>query len=176
MSDQNIQNRFNLLKEEGEGKLLSDNHESRFKERLKTVKPQQKKKGYSLLYKAVAILVLGLLIMPVIFSSGENVHPEFKKYQETKSYFTSYVEYEIGKHKEEINPENEALVLSALHEVVRLQYDYKQLEEEFIEQNYDKRILKRMIDNFRQQLDILETIDQLLESSKTTTNTDENII
>lgn len=176
MSNQNIQQWFNRFKKEGEEQQLSKTHVSNFEARLHS--SETKKKGLKLtwVYRVAAVLVLGILLVPMAKGFGDKVHPDFEEYQKTKSYFTAYVEYEVGRHQEEITPENETLIQSALHEVVKLQYDYAQLEKEFIKQNYDKRILKRMIDNFRQQLDILENIDMLLKSSKQTTKTDENII
>jgi len=169
MSD-NITNKwFNRLKKEGENTQLSNNHISRFEDRLNASKPKKKRITLALVYKIAAVFILGIALIPMLNNTDEKTHPEYQKYQETKSYFTAYVEYEIGRHKEDV-------ILSALHEVVKLQHDYAQLEKEFIEQNYDKRILKRMIENFRQQLDILENIDRLLELNQQTKNTDENII
>lgn len=177
MSDNNTHKWFNQLKKDSEKAELSQNHTAKFEERLKTSKPKQNLVKLSTLYKIAAVFILGIALVPLLNNNDGNMHPEYQKYQETKSYFTAYIEYEVGRHKEEMTPENEALILSAIQEVLKLKYDYTELEKEFIQQDYDKRILKRMIDNFRQQLDILERIDDLLESTKpTTTQTDENII
>lgn len=176
MLNDNSNKWFNELKIESERNQLSKDHTSRFEARLKTKEPIKRKKILFLAYKIAAVFILGLLLTPMLSGVEDVQHPEYVKYQETKSYFTAYVEYEIGKSKEKISPENEELVLSSLHQVLKLQLAYKELEQDFINQNYDKRILKRMIDNFRQQLDILENIDQLLNDTKQITTTDENII
>ncbi len=176
MSDKNKHTWFSKLKKEREKVQLSQNHTAKFEYKLDTLLPKKKTLTLSVIYKIAAVFILGFALVPLLKDSDDRMNPEYQKYQETKSYFTAYVEYEIGRHKEDITPENEALVLAALQEVLKLKHDYAELEKEFIQHDYDKRILKRMIENFRQQLDILENIDRLLESINTTTHTDENII
>ena len=167
---------FKELKQETEKSQLSKDHTAKFEARLATGKPSKNKKRLFLVYKIAAVFILGLLLIPMLSGTEDNQHPEYIKYQETKNYFATYVEYEIGKSKEKMTPENEELILASLHQVLKLQHAYRELEQDFINQNYDKRILKRMIDNFRQQLDILENIDKLLNDTKQATRTDENII
>lgn len=175
MQENRRQELFKKLKEEEDKARLSSNHLSNFEKKLKTSSPKKGRNILFLTYKIAAVFILGIILFPMINGSHEEVHPEFRKYQETKSYFTAYVNYEIGKNKEKMNPENEALIIASLQEVLKLQQAYAQLEQDFIEQNYDKRILKRMIDNFRQQLDILEKIDELLKSTTPNNENDENI-
>lgn len=176
MQENNRKHFFDKLKKEGEKASLSNTHLASFEDKLKVVSPKKGKSVLFFAYRIAAVFILGFVLLPFLNKSDINGHPEYVKYQETKSYFTTYVEYEIGKHKEEMNPENEALILANFQEVIKLQKAYAQLEQDFINQDYDKRILKRMIDNFRLQLDILENIDEFLKSSKQNNKTDENII
>lgn len=174
MQDKNIQHNLNQIRKEGEDILLSKDHLINFEDKLKKASLKKRPALPYLVYKIVAVLILGLLIWPTL--KGGDIHPDYTKYKETKSYFTSYIEYEIGINKEKINEENKMLISSSLKQVQKLQNAYVELEKDFINLEYDKRILKRMIDNFRQQLDILENIDALLESSKPNLKTDEDII
>jgi len=162
---------FNQLKAELSQEQLSDNHLEMFDKKLGV------SKTFPLFFysKIAVVIALGLFLThsAVEFYS---VDPAYLEYQETKSYFSSYVKYEIGIKTEQLNPKTEGLINSSLIEIEKLTEQNHKLEKQFINQSYDKRVLKQIIDNFRLQLDILENVDDILELSTPKLQEHENIL
>jgi len=95
--------------------------------------------------------------------------------QETQEFFTKTIERELFEIKENITPENQALVEDAITQVDVLEKEYKKLKGDLLESGEDKRVIYAMIDNFQNRINLLQNVLEQIEVIKELTITDQTI-
>lgn len=100
------------------------------------------------------------------------------KMEETQNFFTSAINEELNKLKEEASPIAQNLINDALKQIKILENDYTKLKVDLTNSGDDSRVIYAMISNFQNRIDILkntlnqiEIVKQLKNSSHDTSTT-----
>ena len=98
--------------------------------------------------------------------------------EETQNFFTSAINEELNKLKEEASPIAQNLINDALKQIKILENDYTKLKVDLTNSGDDNRVIYAMISNFQNRIDILkntlnqiEIVKQLKNSSHDTSTT-----
>lgn len=184
MKKQSIDHLFKRLDGELDTEVPSKNHKANFLAKLEAQKaPQAQNENKSTVrwIKPLLIAASTLLLAGLIFSQLQSapiekeladVSPEM---QETQEFFTKTIERELFEIKENITPENQALVEDAITQVDVLEKEYKKLKGDLLESGEDKRVIYAMIDNFQNRINLLQNVLEQIEVIKELTITDQTI-
>jgi len=143
-------------------------HQERFLQKLQekksaTIKPI----GYSG-YKKWIMAASVALLFGLIFQTGRIVQQkktENIQIQQNEQYFSMIIQKELEEVQQETSPETEKIFNDAMEQIKLLENDYQQLIKDY-RQNKDKFILNAMINNFRQRIDILQSVKHQIKEIK----------
>ncbi len=153
----------------------TDNHKAKFLEKLNAVnsdnephKSDRKIQWMRPLFIAASLLLLAGIIFTQFDSTVADkeladVSPEM---QETQDFFTKTIERELFEIKENVTPENQAIVEDAIAQLETLENNYKNLKKDLSESGEDKRVIYAMIDNFQNRIDLLQNLLEQMEAIK----------
>jgi len=148
-------------------------HRARFIEKLEqTNTPAQKSSNNKYWYLNIAA---ALIICITIFSINNSSNKVETTIVETENPFTDVsnaqfhlegiVKRELVKLELERNDTTENLINGALSQLQFLEKEQHKLEEQ-LKVNYDKRIIKALVDNFQYRIQLLENVMQQIEITK----------
>lgn len=120
----------------------------------------------------VLLLGLGWVLLDIPSSPGatdtetreETTYPELAR---TQHYFSSLIENELKKIKEEANTEDTRIIVNdAIIQLEQIESDYEKLEEELQKNGYSKQLLNAMITNFQTRITLLQHVMEQIEDTK----------
>jgi DNA-directed RNA polymerase beta' subunit len=148
-------------------------HQKRFLDKLEEKKKKKGKMDKIFPYKialsiaAAIIVLLGVFITykPVVAPQNRlaKVSPQVR---ETQMYFSSIIEKEIVKLKEEDSPETQKIVRDAFEQMKVLEKDYDKLINELITKGENKQLIHAMITNLQTRISFLEEVLIQIENTK----------
>lgn len=157
----------------------TENHEERFRQKLKGQTPKKmKKSGVISLWRPImaiaASLLVGFLIFQGLLSDPfnkqqdlANVSPEMKQ---TQNFYASVIKSELENLEAQKTPETEAVIDDALRQLEILEKNYQKLKGDLKKSGQDKRVIYAMITNFQQRIDLLKTVLEKVETINTLKN------
>jgi hypothetical protein len=92
-----------------------------------------------------------------------NISPEIS---ETGFYFASLIAEQVRELENESTPETKKLVDDTLQQLGKLEADYKNLEQDLLQDGNSKLILSAMITNFQMRIDLLQEVMEKIDSIK----------
>jgi hypothetical protein len=174
MNKSTIDDLFEGLKDQFDIETPKLNHEKRFLEKLNSQQKEvvainKNKKSYWKPLLAVAASVVLIITLFVSKQSQDisydlaSVSPEMA---ETQSFFTSTIEEELSKLKNETSIEAKTIINDAIKRISLLEREYESLKQDLESSGNDKRVIYAMISNFQNRIDILQTVLLQIENVK----------
>ncbi|MFD0963743.1 hypothetical protein [Pseudofulvibacter geojedonensis] len=175
-----IKNRF----KEQEGFLDTEepsaHHRDKFLKKLqqneaKKANVKTNKKWWQYSVAAVFILSVGFAVLNMFQQdvTEEVVTTEHSKLPQEvvniQFYMEESIRKELAKIELERNSDTEAIIEAAFKQLDFLEAEQKNIQEK-LKLNYDKRLVKSLIDNFNYRVQLLENVMQQIEISKEITN------
>lgn len=146
-----------------------DNHEERF---LQKIKPKKKKNNIPWKWMSIAASI----ILFIGFSLGSyhqkkqfdlaNISPKMK---EAQYFFVNTINQELKEIEKHRSIENENIIEDSLDKIEELEENYENFKLELKTQENERQIIKRMINNYQQRLEVLENLLLQLEALNKTT-------
>ena len=160
-------------------------HQERFIDKLNkevsTIKMTSTKKN---IWKPLLGIAASIILIITLFTGTKQQNESrdlasvSPKMEETQNFFTSAINEELNKLKEEASPEAQNLINDALKQIKILENDYTKLKVDLTYSGDDSRVIYAMISNFQNRIDILkstlnqiEIVKQLKNSSHETITT-----
>lgn len=153
----------------------SDSHRINFLAKLNQVevgKPNTKTTKQWWQYGVAAILILSIGIMFVNDMNNNADQVVEKRHEQlpqevmnVQYYMETNIKKELAKIELERNDDTEAIINAAFNQLEFLEQEQKVIEEK-LKANYDKRLVKSLIDNFNFRIQLLENVMQQIEISK----------
>ena len=150
-------------------------HRTRFIEKLEQTNTPAKKtsnnKYWYLNIAATLILFIGLFTLYNTNNQSETTVVEtttenpFADVSNAQFHLEGIVKRELVKLELERNDTTENLINGAIYQLQFLESEQHKLEEQ-LKNNYDKRIIKALIDNFQYRIQLLENVMQQIEITK----------
>ena len=185
MEKQSIDHLFKRLDGELDTATPSQDHKANFLAKLEAQKAPElvldKKKKTKSRIRPFLIAASTLLLAGLIFSQLQlvpvekdlaDVSPEM---EETQDFFTKTIERELFEIKENITPENKALVDDAIIQLEMLEKEYQKLKNDLSQSGEDKRVIYAMIDNFQNRINLLQDVVEQMEFIKELNITDQEV-
>ena len=147
-----------------------DGHKVRFSERLDAIHQVDTRYKRRVWYRAAVVTVLlsisAVLSFQLMQSDPSNttvgLPDEVKKEQ---FYLETIVETAMSKIEAERNENTQMIIDEAFVQLKLLEEEQKRLEQE-LKENYDKRIVKALMDNFQFRIRLLENVMEQIALSK----------
>lgn len=165
----NLEKRFKELQGQFDLEEPNIGHFNRFEAKLvrKTERPkivQWNPKTWKWLAVAASIALLLMLFIGVPQQEqGMQLAEVSPEMEETQSFFISTIENELESINAQRTNDNQEIIDNALAHLKELEEEYQQLTIELENSNQDKRIVYAMINNFRQRIEVLQTLLQQLD-------------
>ena len=151
-----------------------EGHQQRFLEKLNhtndvVVLTRKKTNWWRPLSMAASIAVLCLIaigvytLRPTLDEQVAQISPEVSN---TQVYFASLIEDQVKQLENESSPETQQIINATMHQLKKLEHDYKSLETDLINGGNDKLILSAMITNFQTRIDLLQDVITQIEIIK----------
>ena len=154
----------------------SENHEERFRSRLKqrSLKKTKSSGIISLWLPALAVaatFLVAFLLFQGVFNSGHfdqkqdlaSVSSEMKT---TQDFYSSVITKGLYNLKQESTPETEAVIQDALKQLEILEKDYEKLRTDLSKSGQDRRVISAMISNFQKRIDLLNNVLEKVNTIK----------
>lgn len=142
-------------------------HINRFKRKLNLKKKNTNFSWKWLSIAASIILLIGFYFGKAKVSSFENSLTKFApEMAETEFFFITTIQQELKDIERYRNIETETLIENALDEIENLEEQQQLFIKELRNNNNKKLILKNLINNYQQQLNILKTLLFKIENQK----------
>ena len=183
MSKNKIDNLFKSLENKFDTENPDLGHQERFFQKLKTQDSSLNKKKKNLWKPFIGIaasvtLIITLFIVSLQQNESRDLASVSPKMEETQNFFTSAINEELNKLKEEASPIAQNLINDALKQIKILENDYTKLKVDLTNSGDDNRVIYAMISNFQNRIGILkntlnqiEIVKQLKNSSHDTSTT-----
>jgi competence protein ComGF len=140
---------------------LENNHETRFLNKLKTRKSNNK------YFWAMAVAASMALLFGISFfyhaESPRDLKFASKETKQTDSIFTVLIKSELDKIKEKKSPENEKIITDALKQMKAFDNDYEKIIDELQKNGESKQIIYAMISNLQTRISFLKNVLQQIE-------------
>ncbi len=169
----NLEQRFNELKDQFDFEEPSIGHFNRFEARLaetgnKGKALQWNPKTWKWLAMAASFALLITLFIGVPKTeSGMQLAEISPEMEETQSFFVTTIQNELESIDAQRTEENKDIIDSALAHLKILEEEYNQLTIELENSDQDKRVIFAMINNFQQRIEVLQTLLQQLDEINT---------
>ncbi|WP_353778682.1 hypothetical protein [Winogradskyella sp. 3972H.M.0a.05] len=172
MNKDTIETMFDNLQNEFDIEIPNDGHEARFLMKLESdnnTTTSSSKTYWRPLLAVAASLVICLGLFGVFNQDPEvvdlaSISPEYSK---TQDFFTVTLNSEIAKLEAERTPETELIINDAMDRISRLENDYEKLKIDLTESGNDRRVIYAMITNFQNRIELLQTVLNYIEQTKT---------
>lgn len=177
----NLENRFNDLKNQFDIEEPYFGHFDRFEAKLNKTTSKKSNKVFKLIatisVAASIVLFIGIWIGNQNAQNGMQLASVSIEMKETQSYFVSVIEKELYLINNERNNDTEKLISDGLNQLKKLEQQYNKLTLELKESNADKRIIFAMISNFQQRIEVLQNLlHQIEELKQLKTQKNENYV
>jgi len=170
-NNKHIQAFFHQRKDELNIEKMNSGHSARFLEKLQTAKkPVQKTVWY---YYAAAVLILCIATSflfqteqdntPIIVETTNTNLPE--EVANAQFHFEGLIKKELVKLELERNEDTQEIIENAFIQLKGLETEQQNLQEQ-LNINYDKRIVKALINNFQHRIQLLENVMKQIEFTK----------
>lgn len=154
-----IETLFERLKNEFDVEEPTADHKTRFLAKLNGQNNAKKyywRKPLSIAASIAVLIGVGLGI------SYHNMQMpatgDFPEVENTQFYFTSLLQQEIEKVNALKSPETQHIIEDAMKQINDLEQDYKQLENDLLQNGNSKQILHAMITNFQTRINLLQDV------------------
>jgi len=174
-----MEEEINKLFENLEGTFDSeeptDGHQQRFLEKLQASKglvsiPKKKNlwwKPMSIAASVVILLGIGFGMFSKTSSSIDQQVAEISpEVSQTEFYFASLIEEQVKELESESTPETKRIIDDTMVQLLKLETNYKVLEQDLIKGGNSKLILSAMITNFQTRIDLLQNVLNQVEEIK----------
>ncbi len=172
--EKDIDQLFENLKESFDIEEPQTGHEERFLNRLETaqgvVNIHRKKRSLirplSIAASIAVLIAVGIGLYtssPSIEEQVANISPEVAN---TEFYFANLVAEQVKQLQDESTPETQQIIDDTMRQLLRLEIDYKSLEENLLNGGNSKMLLSAMITNFQTRIDLLQEVLNKIEMIK----------
>ncbi|MFD0963739.1 hypothetical protein ACFQ1O_06955 [Pseudofulvibacter geojedonensis] len=140
---------------------MSKNHELRFLEKLEKNKKKKTNKFRYLSLAASVVLLLGFFVFKNTNGFREVEEPNSfpQEVVEAHQYYDGIIMKQLVKLESFINEDNSVLIADTVAELKKLKTEEEELLTQ-LENNYNERIIKALIDNFQIRINLLENVIQ----------------
>lgn len=142
-------------------------HEDRFLRKLSN--QQKKKNAISWRWMSIAasvLIMVSFFVGKVTSTSQPPIHNMFPEMAETETFFVNAINQELKEVEKYRNIETESIIEDALDQIEELEDRFQNLKKELKTIGNERQIIKGMIDNYQQRLQILEHLLFQLEYIK----------
>ncbi len=165
-SKDNLEEFFDKINVEHEGKMPPFGHEERFMQKL----IQNKKPKKLFVWKPFAVAASLLFLVGIFYLFQPKTEVQQTEWQnasaqtkETHDYFTSVVEKELIALQKNQTEETAPIIEDALIQMKIFEADYQKIMNELQKNGDTKQLLHAMILNFQTRISFLETIIQKID-------------
>lgn len=150
-------------------------HVDRFKRKLNLKKNNNNFSWKWLGITASVILIIGFYLGRMkIYSSKDSIIKFAPEMAETEYFFITTIQQELKDIERYRNIETETLIEDALDEIENLEEQHQLFIKELKNNNNKKLIIKNLINNYQQRLNILKTLLTKLENQKKSKKIEQN--
>ncbi len=178
MENDNIATLFKKLQGSFDIEESQEGHQHRFLEKLQAsqglVSIQKKKNTWwrplSIAASVVILLGIGLSIFndsPTINQQVAEISPEVSQ---TQFHFASLIDEQVRELENQSTPETKKIIDDTMIQLIKLDTNYKILEQDLINGGNSKLILSAMITNFQTRIDLLQDVLDQVENIKNLKN------
>lgn len=154
----NIETLFDRLKNEFDIEEPTADHNARFLAKLNDRNHAKKRNWWRPLSIAASIALLICVGIGVSYNNSVSNTESFPEVENAQFYFASLLQQEIEKVNALKSPETQKIIEDAMNQISNLEQDYKQLENELIQNGNSRQILNAMITNFQTRIDLLQDV------------------
>lgn len=157
MKNDSIENLFETYKNQFNTEEPSSDHQIQFLNKLN--KNNSQKKSYIWKFSAIAaslLLVISLGFLMVTSKKQTELADVSPKMKKTQTFFNSIIQKELSEISKKNSPINKKIINDANVQLKVLEKNYKQLENDLLKSNNDKRVIHAMIDNFQKRVTLLQ--------------------
>ncbi|TCI90719.1 hypothetical protein [Tenacibaculum sp. M341] len=129
-------------------------HEDRFLKKLEAKK--NNKNHFS--WKWLSIAATITLLIGIFIGSNYTERNQMSEMAETESFFINTINQELKEIERHRNIETESIIEDALEQIEELEDQFKSFKNDLETMGNEKQIIKGMIDNYQQRLQILENL------------------
>ncbi|SNR16017.1 hypothetical protein [Tenacibaculum jejuense] len=151
-------------------------HEDRFLRKLNRQQEHKKKLSWTWMGAAASILIVLSFFLGKYSLEENSIQTMFPEMAETETFFVNTIAQELKEIEKFRNIETESIIEDALDQIEELEDQFKNFKKDLSVIGNERQIIKGMIDNYQQRLQILEQLLFQLEYIKNPTqqNNDNN--
>lgn len=138
-------------------------HLNRFQRKLETPKRSKKTSYFWMSIAASVVLVLGFYLGSYQQKNTYDLADISPKMAEAQNFFVTTINQELKEVEQYRNLETETVIEDSLNEIEELEDQYKTLVKELSKRENKHQIIREMIQNYQQRLDVLEKLLLRLE-------------
>lgn len=148
---------------------LSEGHEARFLQKLKSEKPFVKRNSWRKVLFRVAVVALLTLGGAGVLHFGINQNMQRiavklpKEVSEAENYYLAKCEEELSYFK---THHSSTSPIDIATELENLEKEYKELKKKMVTQQGNKRVMAALVQNLQLRLQLLEQINRLMEKEE----------
>lgn len=138
-------------------------HLNRFQRKLEAPKKSKKPSFFWMSIAASVVLVLGFYLGSYQQKSTYDLADISPKMAEAQNFFVTTINQELKEVEQYRSLETEMVIEDSLNEIEELEDQYKTLVKELSKRDNKHQIIREMIQNYQQRLDVLEKLLLRLE-------------
>ncbi len=145
-------------------------HEDRFLRKLNRQQKTKRRVSWSWMSIAASVLLMVSFFLGKNYSTENSYHSNFPEMAETEAFFANTITQELKEIEKFRTIETESVIEDALDQIEELEEQFKTFRNELRVVGNEKQIIKGMINNYQQRLQILEHLLFQLEYIKNPNN------
>ncbi|WP_394421321.1 hypothetical protein [Tenacibaculum mesophilum] len=138
-------------------------HLNRFQRKLKSPKQAKRASYFWMSIAASIVLILGFYLGSYQQKNTYDLADISPKMAEAQNFFVTTINQELKEVEQYRNLETEMVIEDSLNEIEELEDQYKTLVKELSKRENKHQIIREMIQNYQQRLDVLEKLLLRLE-------------
>ncbi|WP_435255061.1 hypothetical protein [Tenacibaculum sp. A30] len=138
-------------------------HLERFQRKLKNPKRNKKPSIFWMSIAASTVLILGFYLGNYQQQKTYTLADVSPKMAEAQNFFVTTLNQELKEVEQYRNLDTETVIEDSLNEIEELEDQYNSLEKELSKKENKHQIIREMIQNYQQRLDVLERLLLQLE-------------
>ncbi|WP_442266705.1 hypothetical protein ACSIGC_03135 [Tenacibaculum sp. ZS6-P6] len=149
-------------------------HEDRFLRKLSRQQKSRRRISWTWMSAAASILLLVSFFLGKYTTQENQVHSIFPEMAETETFFVNTIAQELTEIEKYRNIETESIIEDALDQIEELEDQFQNFKKDLKVIGNEKQVIKRMINNYQQRLQILEHLLFQLEYIKNPNKQNDN--
>ncbi|CAM1346890.1 hypothetical protein [Tenacibaculum crassostreae] len=133
-------------------------HLNRFQRKLENPKKSKNPSFFWMSIAASVVLVLGFYLGSYQQQQTYGLADVSPKMAEAQNFFVTTINQELKEVEQFRNLETETIIEDSLNEIEELEDQYKSLEKDLAKRENKHQIVREMIQNYQQRLDVLEKL------------------